>query len=393
MSDAIMPSDVLPKSLFFPLIIGGVLLAACYGSTFMLADYFKLQDLDPTLAGAAISAGVLVTLVSALFAGRLAACIGLMKSISISAILMALAMLGFSVVPIVPNAIFAGGVFLGGGWAVFYILAPLIIIDRVTSTVRVKYLTFLSGAQMLGLGLSAPIGSLLTSTGVNYSEIYAGLGIFSLITAVLFLRLPQNSPNSNTTSHSLTFNGAAKIISNQTVFPAVMISLLACSFSGLATFQSLYAEQRGLTPETFFLLFTVVTVVLRFGVASQIAKFPAHTLSVGLILTVIVSLGLLLVNEGSVPLYMLASVVFAVGYGLSYSTLNAVAVNIAEAKGVPVSASSQIFTLFYFVGIFGFPVIAGHLIATASVNTMLLTMLGVSACALTIGLYLRARSS
>ena len=90
---------------------------------------------------------------------------------------------------------------------------------------------------------------------------------------------------------------------------------------------------------------------------------------------------------------MLASVVFAVGYGLSYSTLNAVAVNIAEAKGVPVSTSSQIFTLFYFVGIFGFPVIAGHLIATASVNTMLLTMLGVSACALTIGLYLRARSS
>lgn len=393
MSDTISPSNVLPKKLFFSLLIGGVLLAACYGSTFMLVDYLKQQGLDPTLAGASISSGILMTLVSAIFAGRLAARVGLIKTISISAMLMALAMLSFSAVPAVPKAIFIGGVFLGGAWAIFYILAPLIIIDAVASSVRVKYLTFLSGAQMLGLGLSVPVGGLLTSAGISYSKIYMGLGIFSLISSVLFFQLRKNSPSNNTASHSLTFASAAKIIGNITVFPAAMIALLACVFSGLATFQSLYTETRGLAPTTFFLVFTIVTVVLRFGVASKIAKLPIYKLSIGLILIIMVSLGLLLINQGSVPLYILASATFAVGYGLSYSTLNTIAVNIAEANGLPISASSQIFTLFYFVGIFAFPFIAGQLIAVASVNTMLLIMLGVSICAVMIGAYVQVKAN
>jgi MFS family permease len=394
MSDIITPSDVLPKSVFIPLLIGGVLLAACYGSTFMLADHLKLQGLDPTLAGSAISAGILVTLVSTIFAGRLATRIGLLKSISISAMLMALAMMSFSAAPIVSNAIFVGGLFLGAGWAVFYILAPLIIINMVTSSVRVKYLTFLSGAQMLGLGLSVPAGNLLTESGVTYSEIYVGLGVLSLISAVIFFQVPEkNNPNNNTTSYSLTLADSAKIIGNLTVFPAMIIGLLACIFSGLATFQSLYAEPRGLSPATFFLIFTFVTVVLRFGVASQIAKFPIYGLSIGLILITITSLSLFVINEGNVQLYMLASAIFAVGYGLSYSTLNAIGVNIAETKGLPISAASQIFTLFYFVGIFGFPFIAGQIIAVASVNAMLITMLGVNICALMIGVYLRVKST
>ncbi len=392
MNDVISPSDVLPRSLFFSLLVGGVLLAACYGSTFMLADYLKQQNLDPILAGTSISSGIIMTLVSAVFAGRLATRVGLMKTISISATLMALAMLSFSAVPITPNAIYIGGVFLGGAWAIFYILAPLIIIDAVASSARVKYLTFLSGAQMLGLGLSVPVGSLLINAGVNHSKIYMGFGILSFITSVLFFRLRQNNSNDNIVSHSLTFAGAIKVIGNMTVFPAVIICLLASIFSGLATFQLLYAETRELTPTTFFLVFTVITVVLRFGMASKVVKLPIYKLSIGLILIIMISLGLFMMNGGSVPLYMLASATFAVGYGLSYSTLNIITVNIAEANELSVSVSSQIFTLFYFVGIFAFPFIAGNIIATTSVDTMLIIMLGVNICALTIGIYLLTKS-
>ena len=387
-------SDELPKSILLPLLIGGVLLAACYGSTFMLADHLNLQGLDPTLAGSAVSAGILVTLGSAIFAGRLASRIGLVRSISISAVLMALAMISFSAAPIIPNAIFAGGVFLGTAWAVFYILAPLIVINMVTSSFRVKYLTFFSGAQMLGLGLSVPVSNLLIEKGILYSEIYAGLGALSFFSAILFLQGSRGDrTQNNTASYTLTLAGTASIISNSTVLPAMMISLLACIFAGLATFQSLYAEPLGLTPVTFFLTFTLVTVILRFGVASKIAKLPIYKLAIGLILITMVSLGLFVINQGSVHLYVLASATFAVGYGLSYSTLNVIAVNIAEAKGLSIAASSQIFTLFYFVGIFGFPFIAGQLIAVSSVHTLLLSVIAVSVLALLIGIYLRVRVS
>jgi hypothetical protein len=49
-------------------------------------------------------------------------------------------------------AAYVGGVLLGAGWAIYYIVAPIHIIHSVVPTARVKYLTLLSGAQMFGVG-------------------------------------------------------------------------------------------------------------------------------------------------------------------------------------------------------------------------------------------------
>ncbi len=151
------------------------------------------------------------------------------------------------------------------------------------------------------------------------------------------------------------------ILWGRTVLPVVMLAIGACTFAGLSTFQSIYAETRGLSPNVFFLTFTVTTVTLRFSVAGMIGKLPLGRLALTLFVTTLIGIGLLVLNPGSELLYVVATVLFAIGYGLTYSTLNAMVVNLAGERGLSISTASQVFTLAYFRGFVRIPVSRWHI--------------------------------
>ncbi len=69
------------------------------------------------------------------------------------------------------------------------------------------------------------------------------------------------------------------------------------------------------------------------------------------------------------PLYLAVAVLFGIGYGVSYPILVAMAANDADPD---LGAQTlQIFALTYFVGIFGFPLIAGWLIVDVGARAVL----------------------
>ena len=76
-------------------------------------------------------------------------------------------------------------------------------------------------------------------------------------------------------------------------------------------------------------------------------------------------------------MYLLVAVLFGIGYGASYPLLAAMAANDAVDSLVP--QTLQLFALTYFIGIFGFPMIAGWLITEFSV-TPLLILIAILAC-------------
>ena len=73
--------------------------------------------------------------------------------------------------------------------------------------------------------------------------------------------------------------------------------------------------------------------------------------------------------------YIIATVLFSIGYSLIYSTLNANTVNAVEIENQSITATSQIFTLFYFIGIFGFPYIARKIIYSMGISQLLVVLL------------------
>jgi MFS family permease len=76
----------------------------------------------------------------------------------------------------------------------------------------------------------------------------------------------------------------------------------------------------------------------------------------------------------SFPLYILVAILFGIGYGASYPILVAMAAADANAKLVP--QTLQLFALTYFIGLFGFPLLAGFIITTwGSLTVLILTAL------------------
>ena len=302
-----------------------------------------------------------------------------MTMIVMSAGVLATSMLCLSLVNHFILLAYAGGLLMGIGWSMFYILAPLQIIQHVSGTARIKYLTLVSGSQMLGIGLAAPIGRWAAGWLRSYSEVYL---LFALACGLALILLKLSEARLRDTSRielpasALTIERAISVLRTPAVYPILMIGLGASIFAGLSTYQSTYAASHRLAPDVFFLTFTVTTVALRFAIAPMISKFPLYRFAATLFLLTALGLAVFYLNAGSPQMYLVATLIFACGYGLSYATLNSMVIDLAEQYAVPLSISSQVFTLSYFIGIFGFPYFAGQVIQGFGFDTLLLVMIG-----------------
>lgn len=152
--------DKLPSAVSLevsiPFMLGSASLAASYGSSFFLIEALRSIGQSAATAGAVISTGTITTILTSLVAGRIADVLGLMRTITFAAAMIAAAMICFASASILPLFAYIGGLLLGIGWSVFYILAPLQVLYHVQAEARIEYLTLLSGSQMLGIGLAAP---------------------------------------------------------------------------------------------------------------------------------------------------------------------------------------------------------------------------------------------
>jgi hypothetical protein len=73
---------------------------------------------------------------------------------------------------------------------------------------------------------------------------------------------------------------------------------------------------------------------------------------------------------------VLAAVMLGVGYGLTYSVINGLAAN--EAPSGTTAQSLLLFSLSYFIGVFGFPLLAGKIIVEQGMANLLLTVIAIA---------------
>ncbi|WCM23159.1 MFS transporter [Paraburkholderia bryophila] len=363
---------------FVPFLIASMVIAASYGTSFLLPEYLQSLGMKSNVAGAVISSGMVSTMFCCCVAGRIAQRIGVMPTVALASLAMAASMLCFAVAPMDIRTVYAGGLLLGAGWSVFFILAPLQIIHHLCPNARIQYLTIVSGTQMAGLGMAAPLSRLIAKHTGSIALVYLLFAAACTVAAV-FVKVASKAmkdrPCLPMTRVAITVTDTLALLKARTAVPIVMIALAACVFAGLATYQTPYAVSRNLRPDLFFLTFTITSVALRFSLARTMGRIKPARLALALFLLTGASLVLFLLNHSSTTLYIVATVLFATGYGLSYSTLNGMAVNLAGDQGISVPVTSQIFTLAYFVGLFGCPFLCGALIHAFGANAMLVALL------------------
>ena len=83
-------------------------------------------------------------------------------------------------------------------------------------------------------------------------------------------------------------------------------------------------------------------------------------------------------------MYLLVAFLFGIGYGVSYPILAAMAANDADTDLVP--QTLQVFALTYFIGIFGFPLIAGWMIVELGASSLLVLVAALAGIEATMAL-------
>ncbi len=317
---------------------------------------------------------MLSTFVAVLVSGHLSDWLGAARSIALFGLLLVAASLGFALTPGFGHLLLFFGLLLGLGWGVFYTLGPIIVASLVTPAQRAKYFALLSGSMMTGIGSGPLLGRAASAVGLPVTSAFYLAALASLVGVLLFWQIGARLKSTQVTSAArITWRATTQVLGSRALFPIIMVGLGGCVFGGLSSFQTSYANARSLDYSLFFLGFMGAAISSRMLIAGYVVKrdpLRASCLLSGLMLASIV---LFAFGVHSGFTYLLAALMLGVGYGLTYSVINGLAAN--EAPAGTTSQALLLFSLAYFIGVFGFPLLAGKIIVEHGMSTLLLTVL------------------
>ncbi|MBK5407265.1 MFS transporter [Pseudomonas sp. TH34] len=369
-------SPAVGGKLFALFYLASYLLSLSYGSTFLLSLLIHSRGGNEHDAGSVISMAMLSTFVAVLVSGHLADLLGAARSIALLGVLLVVACLGFALTPGFGEGLMFFGLSLGLGWGVFYTLGPIIVAMLVEPAQRAKYFALLSGSMMTGIGSGPLLGRAASALDFSLTAAFFIAALASLTGVVIFWRLGRALSQHAAPASKISWSATRQVLSSKALFAIIMVGLGGCVFGGLSSFQTSYAALHGLDYSLFFLGFMSAAITSRLLIAGIVVKrdpyWAACVLS-GLMLVSIFLFGFRVSGNYS---YLLAAVTLGVGYGLTYSVINGLAAN--EAPAGTTSQALLLFSLAYFIGVFGFPLLAGKVIVEYGMPTLLMSVLAVA---------------
>lgn len=373
--------------------IATFLQAGTYGLTFLLPLLFKDFMANERDVGAVLMATTISTLVTVLYLGHITAVMGRINAIGLASVLIAVSLFIFGQASSFGPMLFVAGAILGAGWGIFYVLTPVVLTEITSKEDRIRIFTLLSVFIMAGFGLSPVLGSTLVKAGFSIALTFTVTAVLCVVSGAIFLMLHNpirkisNNPNASDKS-DLTWTATVAVFRSRAALPILMVGIGASVFAAVTNFQTVYAEENGLDYAAYFLAYTVTVIICRVLFAEFIggrAPYGVIALLLGVMVTSVVYLASI---KDSNILYVFGAILFGVGYGVSYPIVKAMAANEAEPKYL--GQTLQIFGLSYFIGVFGFPFIAGWVITTVGMSTLLFIAVVLSAieCLLALFRYL-----
>ena len=371
------------KGVFGRFCLASYLLSLSYGTTFLLAMMLSAHGGSESDAGTIISVAMLSTFMAVIFSGHLTDLFGAPKAIACGALLLAGACLGFATLPGHGTAVLIFGLMLGLGWGVFYTLGPIVVAMIIEPAQRVKHFALLSGSMMTGIGTGPLLGRAAQGLGYPVESAFLVAAVASLLGGLMFVLIGPKIKRQHSTlgpviACKITLQAAAFVLRSKAVFAIMMVALGGAIFGGLSSFQTSYATLNQLDYSLFFLGFMGAAITCRLLVAGLIVRRDPYVMSCLLTALIVVSVLMLMFFVSSGLTYLLAAIVLGVGYGLTYSVINGLAANEAPAGHTP--QSLVLFSLAYFVGVFGFPWLAGQIIVNYGMHALLWLILAIALC-------------
>ncbi len=363
--------------LFALFCLASFLLSLSYGSTFLLSLLIHSRGGNEHDAGSVISTAMLSTFVAVLLSGHLADALGAARAIAGMGLLLVVACLGFALTPGFGQGLMLFGLALGLGWGVFYTLGPIIVSLLVEPKQRARYFALLSGSMLSGIGSGPLLGRAASALALPLTTAFYIAAVASLAGVLLFWRIgAQLKHHANAPTSRISWVSSRRVLSSKAAFAILMVGLGGCVFGGLSSFQTSYAAARGLDYSLFFAGFLSAAISSRLLIAGFVVRRDAYWAACVLSGTMLGAIALFAVGVTGNLSYLLAAAMLGLGYGLTYSVINGLVANEAPPGTTP--QALLLFSLAYFVGVFGFPWLAGRIIVDYGLSALMLSVLAIA---------------
>lgn len=372
-------SRTLTFVLFF---IATFMQAGAYGLTFMMPRLFDSFGASEKVVGTMLMVTTVVTVITVYFSGHLSDLFGRLRTLGAACLAIAASLYLYGTIAAVGPWMVLASVLLGFGWGLTYSLGPIVLTRLVRPNERVQFFTLLSVFVMAGFGLSPVFASMLEAAGFLIRGAFLVTAAMCIVSAILFFLLSEPTkahvlnPAPDASSR-ITIASLVAVLKSRAVIPVIMVCLGASVFAGLNNFQTVFADDRGLNYASFFLIYTLTVIIFRLVLVKFKGGKNPYMMIAALQYVMCASVVLFIFSGGNALLYGLVAVLFGLGYGVSYPILVAMAANDAQEELGP--QTLQLFALTYFVGIFGFPFIAGWIIVEIGTTPLLVLVAVIAA--------------
>lgn len=368
---------------------GCLCIAAAYGISFTLPLYVQTLGGNEAVAGNILFAGAFGTL----------ACVGtsnqLMERLR-PHVVIALGCLSYAVGALVLGlsetihiVLYAGGLLLGAGWGLAFTIGPILLSSIVSDEKRAVYFSFLSAFNALGMGISPVAARHLLDMGVSHSALLFSAVVLASTSAAVFFAAGRRIGRITVPERGSIAGGeraaASRILRSDAKYGLIMVFLGACVFSTMVNFQTTYAQVSGLDFAVFYICYTAAVIGARFVLSGYVNRQEPQRMTVALLTAMCVALGLFTLVGQSAVLYGLASAMLGVSYGLVYPLIQAQSVNAVDRQVR--SRTLVYFSLAYFLGVFGFPLVGGQIIVHGGYQTLLALLILIALGELAVALW------
>lgn len=358
------------------LLLGTLGISMAYGMLLLLPVYVQELGGDEADFGVVLSAGAVPAV---LCIGVLIRYPEVLRPFAVVAIAIAVYAVGAAGVTFATESwtpLIGLGVLLGTAWAVVYTATPMVMSEMVTDEGRAAYFGYLTGTQQIGIGAGPVIARFLVETPLGFRGTFLAASVVCLASAALTLVVGALTPDvrrmseggssprggGGTISTTLPFGLAMrKILRSETAFSLVMILLFACLFTSMTSFQTTFANVRGLDYSVYYVAYTVAVIFSRFVLAGAVSRFDSRLVIAAAVSVMAVAVAGFLLVGSNAWIYGWASTLLGLGYGLALPSVQAQAVNVSEEavrqRVLPIAG------LLFQAAILGFPLGAGWLIA------------------------------
>ena len=277
---------------------------------------------------------------------------------------------------------YAGGALLGAGWALFFTCAPLTASQLPGAQQASRRFQVLAGCNALGMGAGPVAGQLLVDHGVSYRALFAAAALLSLgagaLLGLLAATAPARPAQPRAGAAARDIAGPARLVLSSSARPfLVMVLLGACVFTAMTTYQGALAASMGLNPALFYGCYTAGVIIPRFTLSRALARVSPGRATTALLAGMCLALAGFLRAGHDPAIYAASSVALGITYGLSYPLIQAQA-----ADSVPAGLrhwALWYFSLAYFAGLYGFPLLAGTLITRGGYHALITCLLAIAA--------------